>query len=66
MTMPPNDEIVKIAWHEDQPGEFSVVFSDDRNDVMSGRRSEAQALARDLGLILAIENESSAEWIREP
>ncbi|MFZ0664855.1 MAG: hypothetical protein WAM97_03810 [Acidimicrobiales bacterium] len=61
-----NDEVVSIAWHQDQPDQFRVTFQSGRNDLVSGPRAKAQALADDLGLDSATDETSKAEWIRKP
>jgi hypothetical protein len=65
MSVKPEDEIVKITWHQNRPDQFQVMFEDGRQDIVHGHRSKAQALAEDLGFGLVTGEAQVAEWLRE-
>lgn len=66
MSVKANDEIVRIVWEQSRPAQFNVIFRDGRDDLVTGHRSKAQAMADDLGLVLATDQTALTEWIREP
>jgi hypothetical protein len=61
---PGGNDITKVTWHRNMPGQFQVVFGNGRMERRPGGRPEANALATSLGFVLSSDpiDDYLAEW----
>jgi len=60
-----DNDIVRVTWHRNIPGQFQVIFRDGQLDRIRGSCDEARAFAEKLGFVLGSPPEADdlAEWI---